>query len=116
MQAFDDLMARFADWTGSELLTFWGVRLVSALRPYNMIVTNVHGPPIPLYLLGSRLEALYPQLPLFDHQGLGVAVISYLDAVSFGMTADWDVVPDLSDFARAAETSFAELQWEAKRL
>jgi diacylglycerol O-acyltransferase len=111
-----DLMTRFADWTGSELVTEWGVRLVSALRPYNMIVTNVHGPPVPLYMLGSRLVAMYPQLPLFTNQGLGVAVMSYRDKVSFGMIADWDLVPDLPDFARALATSFAELQEEAERL
>jgi diacylglycerol O-acyltransferase len=110
-----DLMTRFADWTGSELVTEWGVRMASAIRPYNMIVTNVHGPPAPLYMLGSRLVAMYPQLPLFTNQGLGVAVMSYRDKVSFGTIADWDLVPDLSDFARALEASFAELQEAAER-
>jgi diacylglycerol O-acyltransferase len=78
-------------------------------------VTNVHGPPAPLYMLGSRLVAMYPQLPLFTNQGLGVAVMSYRDKVSFGTIADWDLVPDLSDFARALEASFAELQEAAER-
>lgn len=109
-----DLLTRMADWSGSDLLTYWGVRLASAVRPYNMIVTNVPGPQFPLYLLGSRQLALYPQLPLFENQGLGVAVMSYMGQVHFGLIGDWDVVPDLPAFARAIDASFAELREAVK--
>jgi WS/DGAT/MGAT family acyltransferase len=104
-----ELFTRFMDWSGWDLLTFWGVRVASTVRPYNMIVTNVPGPQFPLYLLGRRLETFYPHTPLFENQGMGVAVMSYLGKVCFGLTADWDLVPDLSVFARAIDSSFAEL-------
>jgi WS/DGAT/MGAT family acyltransferase len=110
-----DLLTRFADWTGSDLLTALGARFVSALRPYHMIVTNVPGPSFPLYLLGARQEALYPQLPLFEGQGLGVAVMSYCGQVGFGLLADRDAVPDLERFAAAIDAAFAELALAAER-
>ena len=109
-----DLLTRMADWSGSDLLTFWGVRLASTVRPYNMIVTNVPGPQFPLYLLGARQLEIHPQLPLFENQGLGVAVMSYMGQVHFGLIGDWDVVPDLPAFARAIDASFAELREAVK--
>jgi WS/DGAT/MGAT family acyltransferase len=105
-----ELFTRLADWTDSELLTFWGVRLASSLRPYNLIVTNVSGPQVPLYLLGAKLEMMIPQLPLFQNQGLGVAVMSYLGRICFGLTADWDLVPDLPELTAALPAAFEELQ------
>jgi WS/DGAT/MGAT family acyltransferase len=105
-----DLLMDLAEWSRSDLLTYWGVRLVSSIRPYNMIVTNVPGPQQPLYLLGARLEATYPQLPLFENQGLGVAVMSYLGKINFGLVADWDLVPDLARFARSIDASVAALE------
>ena len=109
-ETLSKLLTGLAEWTGSDLLTYWGTRLVSSIRPYNMIVTNVPGPQQPLYLLGARLEATYPQLPLFEHQGLGVAVMSYLGKLQFGLVADWDVVPDLTRFARSIDASVAALE------
>lgn len=111
-----DLLVRFADWSGSDWMTFWGTRLVSTLRPHNMIVTNVPGPRFPLYLLGARLEAMYPQLPLFERQGLGIAVMSYLDRICFGLIGDWDLLPDLGRLTRAIGASFEELASEAEKL
>ena len=105
-----DLLTRFADWTGSDLLTYWGTRLASSVRPYNMIVTNVPGPQFPLYLLGARQQAIHPFLPLFVNQGAGVAVMSYLGSVCFGLIGDWDLVPDLPALAGFVDEAFAELR------
>ncbi len=110
-----DLFNRFTEWTRSDLLTYWGTRLANTFRPHNMIVTNVAGPQFPLYLLGSRLEVMYPQLPLFENQGLGVAVMSYSGKVSFGLIADWDLVPDLGSFGRALVAAFRELRDAAEK-
>src|SRR6185503_20023104 len=55
-----------------------GVRLTSRLAPYNLIVTNVPGPPLPLYLLGARLLGGFPLVPLFENQGVAIALFSYL--------------------------------------
>ena len=105
-----DLLTRLTDWTGSTSLTLAGVRLVSRLHPYNLIVTNVAGPQFPIYLLGARMLEMYPHMPLFVNQGLGVAIFSYLDKVCWGLIADWDLVPDLHKFIEALDASFVELR------
>ena len=109
-----DLFLRFADWSGSSRLPYWGVSLIHAVRPYNMIVTNVQGPPVPLYLLGSRLRSLVPTVPLFEGQALSVAVMSYIDRISFGLSADWDSLPDLGDLSQLVGASFDELREAAE--
>jgi hypothetical protein len=90
------------------------VRLLSRLHPYNLIVTNVPGPQFPLYLLGARLLAGFPQVPLFENQGLGIALFSYCGSLGFGFNADRDVVPDVHRFAAAVERGFAELRRAAR--
>jgi len=108
-QAIDGFM-RFADWTGSTRLTFLGVNLIGAIRPYNLIVTNVHGPQLPLYLLGAPLREFHPLLPLFERQGLAMAAMSYLGRLSFGLSADWNVVPDVHEIPGLLSESLAELR------
>jgi WS/DGAT/MGAT family acyltransferase len=109
-----DLFLRFSDWSGSDLLTLWAMRLASTVRLYNLVVTNVPGPQQPLYLLGARLQAIYPQIPLLVKQGLAIAVMSYCGKVCFGLVGDWDLVPDLPVLARSIESSFAELEAAAQ--
>ncbi len=87
-----------------------GVRLLSRLHPYNLIVTNVPGPQVPLYLLGARLLGGFPQVPLFENQGLGIALFSYCGTLGFGFNADREVVPDVDAFAAAVGRGFAELR------
>lgn len=110
-----DLLIRFADWTGSRTLVDVGTRFTSRLHPYHLIVTNVPGPQIPLYLLEARLQSLYPQLPLFEHQGFAVAVMSYLGKVGFGLIGDPDLIPDLAAFGPAIQESFEELREAAEK-
>lgn len=104
-----DWLGRLADHLAAPWMTRMGVRLVTRLRPYNLIVTNVPGPPFPLYVLGARALELIPHLPLFDHQGLGVAVLSYDGRLAFGLVADREVVPDLARLADAIPAAFGEL-------
>jgi WS/DGAT/MGAT family acyltransferase len=108
-QAIDGFL-RFADWTGSSSLTLLGVSLIAAIRPYNLIVTNVHGPQLPLYLLGAPLCELHPLLPLFERQGLAIAAMSYLGRICFGLSADWDVAPDVHELPAILAGSLAELR------
>jgi len=107
-----DAFLRFADFTGSTWLPFWGFNLAHWARPYNLIVTNVHGPNVPLYLLGAPLVEFTPLPPLFQNQGLAVAAMSYCGRLQIGMIADRDLVPDLGRLAEALDESFAEL-WKA---
>jgi WS/DGAT/MGAT family acyltransferase len=100
--------ARLLSETGGALLGA-GVRLLEWLRPFNLVITNIPGPPVPLYLLGARLRQVYPLVPLFPNQGLGVAVFSYAGQLCWGFNADCHVVPDLEAFSVALDDAFAEL-------
>jgi len=72
-------------------------RLGARTQPYNMVVTNVPGPQFPVYLLGAPLRAVYPLVPLFSNQALGIALFSYDGGLFWGFNADWEAVPDLHD-------------------
>src|SRR5690348_2971237 len=76
---------------------------------YNVIISNVPGPPFPLYLAGGRVEALYPLGPVFDGLGLNITVLSYIDSVGFGFIADRDGVPDLAELASLVPDAIGEL-------
>jgi hypothetical protein len=86
------------------------MRLATRLRVFNMIVTNVPGPPVPLYLLGAPVLEAYPLVPLYANQALGMALLSYAGGLHWGLTADWDRVPDLHDVALGLVESFEELR------
>ncbi|MEM9040762.1 MAG: wax ester/triacylglycerol synthase family O-acyltransferase [Actinomycetota bacterium] len=72
---------------------------VSRQIPMNLVVTNVPGPPIPLFLRGARLEETYPYVEVIDNEGLTIAVVSYDDQLFFGITGDRDVLADLDELA-----------------
>lgn len=99
-------MMTVAEWTPSVLLSL-GAQAASG--PINMVVTNVPGPQIPLYMLGAELQEIYPQVPLLQTTGLGVALFSYDGKLCWGFNADYELVPDLRWFVRAIERAFAEL-------
>lgn len=86
-----------------------GARLATNARPFNMTVTNVPGPQFPLYLLDARVEATYPLVPLWESHGIGLAMFSYDGTVSWGINADYGIMPDVDRFGRAILDSFAEL-------
>lgn len=71
----------------------------------NTIVTNVPGPPFPLYLLGAEMLGMYPLVPLLQNVGLGVALISYNGQVNWGFNADPERVPDLDVFVGLVQAS-----------
>ena len=77
------------------------------------VTTNVPGPRRPLYLLGRRLTALHPYVPIGNAVRISVAILSYVDSVSFGITADYDFLPDLDVFTEGIRRSLAELSGPA---
>jgi WS/DGAT/MGAT family acyltransferase len=104
-----EVLAAVSEWTSATLLSL-AVRGSARGRPYNLVVTNVPGPQIPLYMLGARMERCYPVVNLQPQQGLGVGLFSYAGTLGFGFTADPDQVPDLYVFADAVTASFEELE------
>jgi WS/DGAT/MGAT family acyltransferase len=103
-----ETLTEVGELAGSGIMTL-GIRLAARLHPYNLIVTNVPGPPLPLYLLGARMIEAFPQVPLFEYQGLGVALFSYAGTLCWGFNADWDLLPDLPALVGAVASSFREL-------
>jgi WS/DGAT/MGAT family acyltransferase len=91
-------ITRLADAAAPTVLS-QAARLQSRQRFFNLTVTNVPGPPVPLYLLGRRLREFYPQVPLVLNTALGIAVMSYAGEVCFGLLGDYDALPDLDDVA-----------------
>jgi diacylglycerol O-acyltransferase / wax synthase len=101
---------------GSEVLTASaaallsvGVWLMEQLQPFNLVVTNVPGPPCPLYLGSARVDAIYPHVPLFANQGLGIALFSYADNLYWGFNADRTLVPDVAALAESTAVAFGDL-------
>ena len=103
-----EVLAAVSEWTVPTLLSI-ASRAAYRNRASNLVVTNVPGPQIPLYLLGARVLETYPMLNLLTRQSLGVALFSYAGRLHWGFIADWDLVPDLHDFVVAIERAFAEL-------
>ena len=84
-------------------------RLVARQRAFNLVITNVPGPQIPLYSLGREMLEVYPVLPLSANTTLGVALLSYNGTIGFGLLGDYDTAPDLGVLAEGIEKSIAEL-------
>jgi WS/DGAT/MGAT family acyltransferase len=103
-----ETITQMTEWTGSALLGL-SARMLRRTTPFNMVVTNVPGPRTTLYLLRSRLLQIHPHVPLTGNLGLGIALFSYDGTLSWGYSADWDLVPDLHQVVLATEYAFEAL-------
>jgi diacylglycerol O-acyltransferase len=101
-------ITRLADAAAPTILT-QAARLQARQRFFNLTVTNVPGPQVPLYVLGRRLEAFYPLVPLVLNTALGIAVMSYDGKLFFGLLGDYDALPDLDALAGDLEAAIVEL-------
>ena len=77
--------------------------------PFNVVVSNVPGPPVPIYLGGARMTGIFPVSALMESIGLNVTVFSYLDELQVGIVADREMVPDLWDMIDDLDAEMAEL-------
>jgi WS/DGAT/MGAT family acyltransferase len=84
-------------------------RLQPAQRFFNLVVTNVPGPQFPLYVLGRRMESIFPLVPLARRQALCVGIMSYNGEVDFGLIGDYDAMADLDSFALDLEGAIEEI-------
>lgn len=109
-----ELLRQIGEWLPPQVVGF-GARKLAGLRPFNMVVTNVPGPPIPLYMRGAKLLEGFPIVPLADHLGLGVALLSYDGKLNWGVNGDYDLVPDLELFVELIGDSFEGLQIASAR-
>lgn len=84
-------------------------RLQSRQRFFNLVVTNVPGPQFPLYLLGRELLDVFPMVPLAGNQTVCFGIMSYNGRVNFGITADYDAMPNLEALAEDTRAAIDEL-------
>jgi len=79
-------------------------------RPtWNLVISNVPGPQFPLYCAGAKLVANYPVSVITDGMGLNITVMSYMGHLDFGIVADYDQMPDVSDLMGWLDESLQEL-------
>ncbi len=81
----------------------------------NIIVTNVPGPQAPLYLMGHKMVAWYPRVPIGGEMGVNCAILSYNGTAYFGFTCDVAAVPDPEHLEKFVTASCAELLKAGKR-
>jgi hypothetical protein len=84
-------------------------RLNFSTRLFNLLVTNIPGPQLPLYVLGRRLEDLFPVAFLPNHHALAVAIMSYDGAIDYGLLGDYDALPDIDVIADGIDAALKEL-------
>ncbi len=102
------LLTTLGEWAPPTILA-QAARVVARQRAFNLVVTNVPGPQLPLYTLGREMDEVYPVLPLTDTTTLGVALLSYNGTIGFGLLGDYDTARDLEQLAEGIEKSIAEL-------
>ena len=102
-----DLLKNFADlvnnitvpWMATHFIGFFSSRHLADRVPplWNLVISNIAGPPVPLYTAGTRLTHLFPLGPVQQGSGLNITVMSTVDRLCFGALACTELVPDLQD-------------------
>lgn len=106
----------WAEWAaprtfGLAMRTYSAMNLADRHRPiHNLVISNVPGPPFPLYLAGAEMIAAYPMGPIMDGAGLNVTVLSYREHVDIGFMACSDLIPDVWDLSAAVDPAFDEIK------
>jgi diacylglycerol O-acyltransferase / wax synthase len=101
-------LTRLGEFTPPTLAA-QAARLQAVTRFFNLVVTNVPGPQHPLYLLGRKMIAAYPCVPLVRLSTVGIALLSYDGAIGVGLLGDSDKARDLSVLAKAVRAALEEL-------
>ena len=105
------------DWTqfaapavfGTAMRVYASSRLSGARPVHNLVVSNVPGPQVPLYLLGCEVKAMYPLGPIFHGSGLNMTVMSLSGNLDVGIVSCPELLPDLWDMADNFEVALKEL-------
>ncbi len=107
---------KITDFLPSETLAaaarvYTRTRLGGHHRPFfNVTITNVPGPPIPIYAAGARVHSVFGMAPILDGLGLILVVVSYAGRISIGVTSCQQIVPDPDNMAECFARSLDELE------
>ena len=102
------VLTRLSGFAPSTIMS-QAARLQARQRLFNLVVTNVPGPQLPLYLLGRELEAIFPMVPLAGNTALGIAIMSYNGQLNFGLSGDYDALSDIDVLADELRASIEEI-------
>ncbi len=102
-----EILTRLTDFAPTTIAS-QAARLQPAQRFFNLVVTNVPGPQFPLYVLGRRMESIFPLVPLARRQALCVGIMSYDGQIDFGLVGDLDAMADLDSFGLDLEGAMRE--------
>ncbi len=102
-----EILTRITDFAPPTIAS-QAARLQPAQRFFNLVVTNVPGPQFPLYVLGRKMEAIFPLVPLARRQALCVGIMSYDGQVNFGLVGDYDAMSDLESLGLDLEQALTE--------
>jgi diacylglycerol O-acyltransferase / wax synthase len=94
---------------GMAMRAYARTRLTKSRPVHNLVVSNVPGPQMPLYLLGSEVKAMYPLGPIFHGSGLNITVMSLNGKLDVGLIACPELVPDLWELADDFAVGMEEL-------
>jgi len=103
-----EVISRFNDFAPPTLLA-QASRINFSTRLFNLIVTNVPGPQIPLYVLGRELQDVFPVAFLPENHSLAIAIMSYNGGIDFGLLGDYDTMEDIDMLANGLSESLADL-------
>lgn len=92
-----------------RLLQRWMVGVMNRQRLVNFLLSNLHGPPEPLYFAGARMLELFQVGAVQGNLALGVCALSYAGALNLDVIADADVVPDVAAFATGLTDALEQL-------
>ncbi len=104
-----EVISRFNDFAPPTLLA-QASRINFSTRLFNLIVTNVPGPQVPLYVLGREMQEVFPIAFLPQSHALAIAIMSYNGRIGFGLLADFDTLEDVAGIAAGIDSSLAELE------
>jgi hypothetical protein len=103
-----EVISRMNDFAPPTLLA-QASRINFSTRLFNLIVTNVPGPQIPLYVLGRELQDVFPVAFLPENHALAIAIMSYNGGIDVGLLGDYDAMEDIDTIATGISESLADL-------
>ena len=85
------------------------IRLSARQRLFTLNVSNVPGPPVPMYLAGAPLMEVFPVVPIIGNETLSIGVLSYAGQLNLTAVADGEACSDVEVFAHGVRTTFQKL-------
>ncbi len=103
-----DLVLKTASYTPAAVQQTLS-RLFASPRAFNLVVSNIPGPPVPMYMLGCPLRTVYPMVPLAENHAVSVGMLTVHEQACIGVYADREAMPDVDLLAKDIDDALGEL-------